>query len=420
MSPFPMSNRRDSEVSPMRKTCVLGVIAAILLSAGLCPAAGFKSGDVIVISLPFGDDLYVTGGKVVVAEPVSGDLLAAGGSLIFNGSVGGDLQVAGGSLIVNSPVEDDVRAAGGEMVFTSTVGGDLLAYGGDVTIPSGAVVEGDVVVGAGTLHLGGTVRGNLLVHAGTLDFSGTVLGDAKLYGKDKVRLEGRVEGQTVFVGEKVELLPAARFGKDVTYWREDGEMDFGTVPVGGQARFAPELKKKKQRELPFPPEGPGRKGAFLGGFFFAALLSGIVVILVAVLLLKGTIRHAGEALYRSFWKCTGVGFLAFILIFLAGIIALITVVGIPLGILLLVVFAFSVLFGRIIAAVAFAAWIERLRSAEWGTGRLLLIAIGLFTVIKLVSMAPFVGWLFVLLVVCAGYGSLVLSLWRSRSDERAF
>ena len=398
----------------MRKICVLGVIATVLLSAGLCPAAEFKSGDVIVVSLPFGDDLYVAGGKVVVSEPVAGDLLAAGGRLIINGPVGEDLQIAGGSLIVNSPVEDDVRAAGGELLFTSTVGGDLVAYGGDVTIPLGAVVDGDVVVGAGSLHLGGTVRGNLLVHAKTLDFSGTVLGDAKFYGTDKVRLNGRVEGETVFVGEKVELAPGAHFGKDVTYWREDGEMDFGPVPVGGQARFSPELKKKKQRELPFPPERQAGKGAVVGGLFLGTFLSGILVLVAAVFLLKGTFRNAGEALYISFWKSTGVGFLTFLLTFMAGLIALITVVGIPLGMLLLVMFAFSLLFGRVIAAMAFTTWIERRRAAEWGTGHLLLIAIGLFAAIKLVGLVPFVGWLAALFLVCAGYGALVLGVWRSR------
>jgi hypothetical protein len=401
----------------MRKICVLGVITTVLLSAGLCPAAGFKSGDVIVVSLPFGDDLYVAGGKVVVAEPVAGDLLAAGGNMILNGSVGGDLQIAGGSLILNSAVEDDVRAVGGEIVFTSTAGGDLIAYGGDVTIPTGAVVNGDVVVGAGNLHLGGTVRGNLRVHAGSLDLSGTVLGDANLYGTDKVHLKGRIEGETVLVGREIELAPGASFGKGVTYWRKDGEMDFGLAPVGGQLRFDPELMIKEKAELPFPSERQVKRGlaAAMGGLFIGTFLSGIVVIVLAILLMKGVFREAGDVLYRSYLKSTGVGFLVLLLLPLVGFLALITVVGIPLGMLILVIFAFSLLFGRVITAVAFAAWIERRRSAEWGTGRLLLVSIGLFAAIKLVSLAPFIGWLVVLFVVCAGYGSLVLSLWRTRS-----
>ena len=392
------------------------LIALVMQPLGLCPAAAFGSGDVVVVSLPFGDDLYVAGGKVVVTEPVSGDLLAAGGSMIFNGSVGSDLLAAGGSLIINSPVQDDVRVAGGDLVLTSTVGGDLIAYGGNVTIPAGAVVMGDAVVGSGSLYLAGTVRGNLLVYAGSLDFTGGVQGNAEFYGDEKVKIDGQVEGETVFAGRSVDLGPGARFGGDVSYWRQEGEIDFAGVPVDGQVRYLPELEQKKYGHGAIHAKEKVGKGlrAITGGFFLGTLVSGSVVIVLGILLLKGTFRRAGEELHRFAWRSIGVGFLAFLLLPLAGFIALITVVGLPIGLLLLAVFFLSVLFGRVIASMALAAWIERRSVSQWRTWRLILTAIGLFVLIKLTGLIPFVGWLVVLLTVCAGYGALVLGVWRSR------
>ncbi len=396
----------------MRTFTVLIMIVGVLFSVGLCQAAGYESGDFIEVSLPVGNDLYVAGGRIVVSEPVAGDLVAAGGSLIFNGPVNEDLQVAGGSILVNSSVTDDLRAAGGDIVISSSVGGDLIVFGGNVTIPAGAVVEGDALIGAGNLYLGGTVRGNVLAHTGTLDLTGTVLGDARLYAEDNVSINGRVKGRTVFAGSKVKLGPAARFEKDVSYWREDGEIDFGQVLLGGQARFDPDLKIKRGRYASPVQKRRVLKG--LGGFFIGTLFSGIAIIILSILLLKSVFRKAGETLHRSYLHSTGIGVLTFLLLPLAGFLAMVTIVGIPVGILLMAVFVFSLIFGRIIAAMAFAAWMERRRVSEWSTGRLMLVSIGFYVAIKLVSLVPFVGWLVVSLAVMAGYGAVVLGIWRGR------
>jgi cytoskeletal protein CcmA (bactofilin family) len=388
-------------------------ICLILFSAALCHGAEFEEGEIIEVSFPLGNDLYVAGSRVVVSEPVTGDLVAAGGSLIVNGPVGEDLQIAGGSLLVNAPVADDLRAAGGDVVLSSSVGGDVLVLGGNVTIPAGAVVEGNVVVGAGNLYMGGIVKGDLLVQAGSLDLTGTVQGNAKLLATDRINLDGRIQGNAVFTGTRAQLGPRARFDRDVTYWREAGEMDFTRVPVGGQARFEPELQGSRGM---YPSHDQKRRALRgLGGLFFGTLLSGIAVILLSILLLKGTFRQAGEALHRSYWKSTGVGFLMLALLPLAGLLALVTLIGIPVGMLFLVVFAFSLIFGRVIAAMAFAAWMERRRVAEWSTGRLMLTSIGFYVAMKLVSLLPFIGWFVVLLAVLAGYGALVTGLWRGKT-----
>ena len=75
----------------MRLITAVLVIALTLSFAGPVMSAGFESGDVVVVSLPVGNDLYIGGGKVVVTKSVTGDLVAAGGSMVINGPVGADL-----------------------------------------------------------------------------------------------------------------------------------------------------------------------------------------------------------------------------------------------------------------------------------------------------------------------------------------
>ena len=404
--------RTPGKAATMRHWTVSVMILLLLLPAATA-LGGFENGEVVTVSLPVGDDLYIAGGRITVTEPVAGDLVAAGGTMILNGPVGEDLQIAGGSLLVNAPVRDDVRAAGGDVVLSSSVGGDLMVIGGSVTIPAGAVVEGDAVIGAGTLVLQGTIRGDLLAHAGVLDLQGTVLGDARLYATDRIAINGGVDGDTVFAGPSARLGPHARFEKDVSYWLEKGEMDFGQARVGGRVRFDPELRSRKIR---YPVHPEDRRGSgYPGGFFVATFLSGIVVVALMTLSLKGVFRRAGQVLDRSFWQSTGVGLLTLLLLPVAGLLAMVTLVGMPVGVFLLAVFLFSLVFGRAIAAIAFAAWLEHRRAAPWNTGRLLLVSVGLYAAVKLVTLVPFVGWLTALLAVMAGYGALVLGIYRGRT-----
>jgi hypothetical protein len=403
----------NGKAGNMKSFVVTLLLVWVLIPLNTHAAAEFDSGEVVVVSLPVGDDLYIAGGKVLVSEPVKGDAIAAGGSVIINSAVGADLQAAGGSLIINAPVEDDLRAAGGDVLISSRIGGDLVVFGGEVTIPAGAVVQGDAVIGAGHINLGGEVRGDLRVQAGTIDLTGSVAGKAAIYAADRVNLNGTIAGETVFVGKQASLGPHARFGSGISYWRPEGELDFDSVPVGGMVSFKPELAEKLRHYPAAPGEKRIKRGAaaVFGGYFILTLLSGITVIILLTLLLKGPFRRAGEELHRSFWKSLGLGVLILILLPLVGLVCLATIVGIPVGIFALTLFLFSILFGRVIAAVAIAAWLERRRVEEWSTGRLMLISIGLYAVIKVVSVIPFIGWVAVLLAFWAAYGALVTGNW---------
>ena len=391
-------------------TAITLVVTATLLPVGL-NALDFRGGDTTIVLLPINDDLYASGGKVLIDESVTGDVMVAAGSLIIGGSVGQDLHAAGGSVVVNAPVGDDLRAAGGDITLTSRVGGDLVVFGGSVTLTSGAVVEGDVVVGSGSLILAGTVQGDLRASSGTVDFSGTIGGKARFEGADELRLGGRVAGDTTFSSDRALVGPGARFGGDVAYWLEGGEMEFAPGIVAGEARFDPSLKKRTP-VVPMVREKPAAvAGGLFGAFFAFTFLSGVVVLILLGIIFPRPFRRAGEVLHREFWKSTGVGFLSFLALPAAAILAMVTVVGMPVGALLLSVFAFAVMFSRVVAALVLARWIERRRYREWGRGGLLLAAVGLYLVIKLVGIIPFIGWLAVGLLVLASYGALLGPLW---------
>jgi ABC-type multidrug transport system permease subunit len=47
-------------------------------------------------------------------------------------------------------------------------------------------------------------------------------------------------------------------------------------------------------------------------------------------------------------------------------------------------------------------------------------AFGIFVLLKLISLAPFVGWLIIILSVCIAFGSILLNInWKNRQKSIA-
>ena len=393
------------------KRILMFLVGGILCAAMLSPlgAAEFLVGESAIPSSPIDDDAYIAGGKVLVNEPVRGDAAVTGGSLIVNAEIGEDLLIAGGSLVINGPVGDDLRAAGGDITISGDVADDLIAAGGNITVARNVRIGGDLLAAGGKVTLDGTVEGNLKAAGGKIVFRGEVLGDADLRSTEEMVLDGTVEGRTVFAAGDVELGPAASFEGPVEYWLRKGEMDFGSSAAAG-VLFKESLRLPSFEDMPRIPGKVPRAGLFVSWVAFS-LLSGSLLILILILLSLRYFTVAGERLAEGFWKSAGLGFLYFLVTPCLSFLLMVSLLGLPLGIFLLVVYIFSFVFASPLSALVLARWIERRREAEWGKGVLFGVAFGVLVCLKVLSLIPVAGWLVLALFICAAFGSLLSAKW---------
>lgn len=56
----------------MRLFIISVMVAAVLFPASIALATEHKSDDMVVVSLPIGDDLYTAGANVLISKPVGG------------------------------------------------------------------------------------------------------------------------------------------------------------------------------------------------------------------------------------------------------------------------------------------------------------------------------------------------------------
>lgn len=362
---------------------ILIAAALLSLSGTDARAADFLSGDDVRLIAPLSDNLVAAGHSVSVDAPVDGDVIAAGLELRITAPVAGDVLVAGFDLSVKGPVAGDMAAAAFDLSVHSDIAGDALLTGAEVQLRPGAHVAGDLTASGSEVTL-----------------SGRVDGDAILRG-DHVVIEGRIAGDLDVTANSVELRPGAQVLGDLSH---TGPMPV-TVPdgvnVGGTVRYHHEAAVE---------DGPTILGTL--GKAVALFLLGVSVLW----LLPGPVTRAADGLRRHPLRHFLLG--AAIILLSPPLLALlmVSVVGIPLGLLLLGLWLFCLPLGLAVAGFSLALSIRRGRNVRPGSEAGMLMRRYALSVLALalLSLLPLAGWAVLALAAALGLGALADTLVRGR------
>jgi len=253
---------------------------------------------------------------------------------------------------------------------------DQIVLSGDVLVPRGAEV-GEVVVLHGTATVAGVVRGDVIVIDGPISVT------------------GQVSGSVVSVNGSVTLGPNAQVLGDVIA-RDRIRIEAG-ASVGGDIREGAAFTFRT------PIEVFGPLGAWLAVVTSTLLLGALLQFLMP----RGAEAVAAAAL-GSPWSAAGIGLAAFVALPLAGVLAVLTLVGLPLGLgLLLGLFLlYSVGFAWSVFVVGRALW--HLPRSRW-----IAFAIG-WAIVAAVSAIPVVGAIVWFAGATFGLGGMTIATWRAR------
>lgn len=372
-----------------------GVLALVALGGAAGAAEGPEVGETIVKRGRIASDLYAFGGGVDVAADVNGDLIAGGGRVAVSHRVQGDLIVGAGSVVVGGLIEKSVRAAGGAVTIAGRIGRNVNVAGGIITVTPEAVIGGGARLVGGELHVAGSI-GRRLRAAGAV-----------------VVLAGEVTGNVEVVGQEIEVLPTARVKGNFTYWSPRPARIDPRAKIGGRVTH-------NQPEL---PRRIARTGTALVTVSRALFMVGLAAVAIALFLIfpRFTVR-ASRTIGSDPVKSLAMGVLLAAAIPLLAILSMITILGIPLGLIIFVAYSVALLVGFVLVAfylgdvgaqafMAKAAGKRRVRLA------FLLIALGF---LFLVRHIPVMGGVLMVLAVLLGLGAMSLHAWRHGGDtERA-
>jgi hypothetical protein len=256
----------------------------------------------------------------------------------------------------------------------------FVVLSGRADVPQGQTV-GDLVVFHGSSAVDGTVNGSLTAF------------DAP------VTISGRVNGDVVVFNGRVKLASGANVTGDVV--SQQAPVVASGATIGGTT-------KRLQTNTNW--EGFGWAGKL--AWWLAVSISTLVVGLALVWLTGRGAARILEAGRTRIGPSIGLGLLLFFGLPILAIIALVTVVGIPLGIGLLAALLLIYALGY-----SAAAWILGRSIVREPTAWAVAFLAG-WGILRIVALVPVLGGLAWFAAVAFGLGALAVTIWRARTPSR--
>lgn len=286
--------------------------------------------------------------------------------------------VLAGAAVADEIVIDTSLRVGGTVDVTQAVEGPLHAAAGTITVD--APVNGSAWLAGGTVAINGSVKENLHVAGGNVEINGVIGGDASV------------------AAGTLELGPAARIGGKLTFRGGELRQDPAAQVAGGVTQHLSDRSHRRHRT-------DGER--FLQGWFWTAGLLVLAALIAAAL--PGPSQRMAQELRERPWVTPLLGLVALATIPVAAVLAMITVIGIPFGLLALMGYAALLLVGYVsIAVVAGGLLLDRVKPetaarTAWRVGAAVLAMLALAVLARM----PFLGGFIAFAALIVGVGMIV-------------
>lgn len=340
-------------------------------------------------------DYFAAGENVIISGTVKGDVYAAGSQVIIDGTVEGDILASGGTVTIKGIVNQDVRVAGGQVMIGGEIKKNLTLMGGNLVIASDAKIGGNVVAAGGNLVINAQIPGNLKAGVGNLMITANVGGNAD-----------------VAVGQ-LTLTPKVAIKGDLTYKSDQKALIAGEATVSGKITrltYTPDQDQKLSASIltleSFKQKFSESLARVFTALFWVSLLGSLVVGFLLVHFFPNFTYDAITTIEDHSWKTLGVGLLTLFIAPILIILVLVTVIGLPLGIIFTAYYSIILYLGRIIFAYWLGArFIHRLARIA---GKGVTLAVGLF-LFYLLGAITYFGPILTLSALFWGVGAIVLA-----------
>ncbi len=376
----------------LRRRMKRGSAMAVLL-AGLCallampmPAAAseFRKGESAEVRRDevVQGDVFLTGDRMRVEGTVKGDVFAFGRALEVPGHVEGDVIVFAQSARITGQVDGNIRGFNNNITVTGTVGRSITEFCETLTIESQGKIGGSATAFVNSFTMDGQIGRDILAFSGQMFLTGSVVGDVRAKGRNlDIASSARVDGRVRFEGEHEP-----------------------SVASGAKLAFPVEYTHYKSR-----PEYTRSRYYFWRLLWTCAfILYGLVLIHLFPEFSKecvGAAQNAGASL--------GLGLLVCISLPIAAVLACVTIVGSPLGILAFLVWLVTLFSAQIVFGGLIGRWILGPAQDAWGqVGRMALGLAIIGVIVPIIHQVELLEFLVKLAVVLWGFGAISLALFR--------
>ena len=317
--------------------------------------------------------------NLVVDEEIGKTAFAAGNSVKISSQVDGMSFVAGNIVYINSN-QDYLFAAGNNVTLDSTTAKDAFVAGNFITVEASEIR--DLYIAGTTMTINSDIKGDLYAIGTNVIINGKVDGDVYL------------ASDTLTMGKDAVINGTLRYPDDAKLDIKESTIINNTEPYEGAKTTKVDTSKVKLEVNPF---------AIIAGKLLGALYRFVAMLIIAIILLAlnkkafDTIKEEKKSFgYIALTSLIGFAFL--IILPIAAIMAMCTVIGIPLSVIALIIYSILIYLSIIPTAYYFG----NLVFGKSIKNRFLLMLVSL-PILYLIRLIPLLGGL-------VGFISLIFGL----------
>lgn len=308
---------------------LLSAVVGFVALPNLLLAADTRSGSDITIPATdtITEDVYLSAGTVDFLGRADRDVSIAAAEATISGTIRGSLNMMVGTATVSGPVAGSLRIVGGTVEISGNIGGDVVVAGGRLQVTSTGRINGNILMAGGQLEMDGQVSGDVQGYVGSSHLGGTVTGDVNLWTSN------------------LQIASTARITGDVTVTGQQG----GNVDEGAQITGIVSHQS-------LSPWGGGEHPL---GRASSNLLRTLWMLVTGSLLIVLAPRLAQQlgSNGRRLVPALPLGLLATIAIPIIAAALMVTVVGLPAGIVLLMLFGMSLYITQVVVGMTIGRFV---------------------------------------------------------------
>jgi len=366
---------------------LLGIVLAfmILISLPVSAAAAQNTDDTFIIQKDemVNRDVFAGAGYIKNFGTINGDIFAATGDFENMGKVTGDIILGAGNSQIGGQVDGNLRIGAGKVVINGEVGRNVTALCSDLQLEKNAAVNGNMNALAGNLIVNGFVGGDLRS------------------GADNIQINGVIKGDVEVETSKLQFGPDAKIHGNLTYISSDQIAIPEGIVMGEVTQKEPTTninleQNRKKIEKSFKIIHVVRRAV--------SLLSYLIIGTILALVFTSFMKKTSGMLEEKPWHSLGIGLVGLIVIPIAALLMIITVIGIPLGIISFMLYGILLYLAKLPCAL----WIGN-KILKGEEKPLLPMLLGIFLLL-LVSYIPYLGRFVSFVAITFGIGSYLINI----------
>jgi len=340
--------------------------------------------------------LFKAADSIYLQGQVDGDVFLFAGEVVVDATINGDLIILAGQADIQGEVLNDVRVVAGQTNLDAQVNGNASLAGGQVTLKPNSIINNSLVIAAGLIDYTGQALNNAWFNAARIRFNGQAAKDVFINaGAVDIYSDTAINGNLkITYGEKPVISNRALISGDL--------IEEKTLPVESLPETSSAVKKITA--LMVIQQLVGLTVNVLIGWLLITLLPGL-----AQKLVKISRQQSGSAIS---W-----GFLTLFLTPIIGLILTISLIGIPLGVLTFLYYAFSLYLAQLITSLIIGNHL--LKDGQFKKPHFSLL-LGM-VILSLLKLIPFLGWITYFILILFGLGTLTIhekSAWAKLRKKR--